>query len=127
MRLPIKPFFFLLITLSAIFSSSHSVIADSQIIVKEHIMNYQDFLTLATNISVGMKQQEIIEILGEAAVIDEVQASWHYHLFDREGFPGIPRAGSQVFSSVKFIFDADTLIDIQWAWIDATGPAPTDR
>lgn len=86
------------------------------------MIDYDDFLVRVEKIVTGTGKEDVRALLGEPEPGPD--ATWHYDLRHRTGFPGIPPVpGTTVFLGIDIVFENDRVKNVSKSWIDATGPA----
>jgi hypothetical protein len=90
------------------------------------LTTYDEFVERARTIKVGMESDWIIRAIGQPTRREG--DVWVYGLMNLPGFPGVSgSAGVQVFTYITFTMDRGKVANVQWGWIDATGPASDIR
>lgn len=88
-------------------------------------MNYDQAVAAFRTIKKGTQRAQVIATLGEPTRREKRQSVWDFSKL--KGFPGIG-VGRQTFTAGVITFDAAERVErAEFAWVDATGPAPRRR
>jgi hypothetical protein len=85
--------------------------------VSQHHVSCEEATRNAPRIKVGMKEAEVLALVGVASERSAVR--WDY---DFTACARPPRAGEQIITGMSIFFREGTVRDVHWDWVDATGP-----
>jgi dTDP-D-glucose 4,6-dehydratase len=80
----------------------------------------EEALKNSSKVKAGMTEPEVLDLMGTPTV--RVEDRWGY---DFRPCVKPPQPGQQLILAMEILFSEGLVKDIKWAWVDATGPAPS--